>query len=61
VTADHPHLSWLIDRWGAPSWVPLANVYSVGDVLLGVGALVIVSAAMGASLRRPLVPRTHGR
>ena len=60
VTADHPHLSWLIDRWGAPSWVPLANVYSVGDVLLGVGALVIVSAAMGARLRRPLVPRTHG-
>ena len=60
VIADNPHLSWLIDRWGAPGWVPLANVYSVGDVLLGLGALVIVSAGMGASVRRPLVPRAHG-
>jgi Family of unknown function (DUF5317) len=55
VVADHPHLTWLVDRWGAPDWVPLANVYSVGDVLLALGAVVIVGAAMGASLRRPLV------
>jgi hypothetical protein len=55
VVADHPHLAWLVDRWGAPDWVPLANVYSVGDVLLALGAVVIVAAAMGAGLRRPLV------
>jgi len=59
VVANHPHLSWLIDRWGAPDWVPLANVYSVGDVLLAVGTIVIVSAAMGAGLRRPLLPRAQ--
>jgi Family of unknown function (DUF5317) len=59
VVADHPHLSWLIDRWGAPEWVPLANVYSVGDVLLALGTIVIVSAAMGAGLRRPLSRRAR--
>jgi hypothetical protein len=56
VTAVDPSLPWLIDRWGAPSWVPLANVYSVGDVLLAVGAIAIVSAGMGAHL-----PRLPGR
>jgi hypothetical protein len=55
VAAQHPHLAWLVDRWGAPDWVPLANVYSVGDVLLALGAVVIVAGAMGAGLRRPLV------
>ena len=29
-----PHLAALVDRWAAPHWVPLANVYSVGDVLI---------------------------
>ena len=59
VVADNPHLAWLIDRWGAPEWVPLANVYSVGDVLLALGAVVIVSAAMGATFPRPLLPHAQ--
>jgi hypothetical protein len=37
---------WLVDRWGAPDWVPLANVYSIGDLLLGLGGVVIVVGAM---------------
>lgn len=36
------HLSWLIDRWGAPAWVPLANVYSVGDLLIAAGLAIAV-------------------
>ena len=47
-----PHLSWLIDRWAAPDWIPLANVFSVGDVVIAVGAVVIVLAGMGVSARR---------
>jgi len=46
VADAHPHVAWLVDRWAAPSWAPAANVYSVGDVLLMVGAIVIVAAAM---------------
>lgn len=50
VADDHPNLPWLVDRWAAPDWVWGANVYSVGDVLLFVGGVVIVVAAMGPRL-----------
>jgi uncharacterized protein DUF5317 len=40
-----PRLSWIVDRWAAPGWLPWANVYSVGDVLIAVGVLVVVVAA----------------
>jgi hypothetical protein len=55
TAAPDPRLSWLVDRWAAPDWVPLANVFSVGDVLIAVGAVVIVLAALGvgASFSRP--------
>jgi hypothetical protein len=46
VAVVHPHLSWLVDRWAVPSWLPLGNVYSVGDVAIGVGVLVTVVIAM---------------
>ena len=29
-----------------PVWVPMANIFSVGDVLIGVGAAIVVVAAM---------------
>src|SRR5204862_7011046 len=29
-----PNLPWLIDRFALPRWVPFANVFSLGDVLL---------------------------
>ena len=47
-----PHLAWLVDRWAAPSWVPLANVFSIGDVLIALGGLVFALAATGAFRRR---------
>jgi hypothetical protein len=40
-----PALAPLTDIFVLPSWVPFANVFSVGDVVIGVGiALVIVTA-----------------
>jgi hypothetical protein len=50
VPEAHPHLVWFVDRWAAPGWVPAGNVFSVGDVLIAVGAIVLVAAAMGARL-----------
>lgn len=47
-----PHLAWLVDRWAAPSWVPWANVFSVGDVLIMTGGLLFALGVTGA-LRRP--------
>jgi hypothetical protein len=43
----------LTDIFAMPAWVPLANVFSVGDVLIGVGAAIAVFAAMHG--RGPLV------
>jgi hypothetical protein len=43
-----PHLSWLIDRWAAPDWIPFANVFSVGDVLIAAGGFMFAVAATGA-------------
>ena len=54
VTQAEPHVGWLVDRWAAPEWIPLANVFSVGDVLLALGGLVLVVAAMDVPLARRL-------
>jgi hypothetical protein len=43
-----PHLSWLVDRWATPHWVPLGNVFSAGDVLIAAGGVVFALAATGA-------------
>ena len=50
---ESPRFPWLIDRWAAPDWIPLANVFSVGDVVIAAGAVVIVLAAMGVRVMRP--------
>jgi uncharacterized protein DUF5317 len=52
-----PHLAWLVDRWATPHWVPLGNVYSVGDVLISAGAVVFAFAATGALAWLRLTPR----
>jgi Family of unknown function (DUF5317) len=48
VAASDPNVLWLVDRFAAPEWVPLTNVFSVGDVVIAVGAVVLVFAATGA-------------
>jgi Family of unknown function (DUF5317) len=45
-----PNLPWLIDRWAAPDWIPLANVFSIGDVVIAIGAAMVVIAGMGVRL-----------
>ena len=43
---DVPALAPLIDRFALPSWLPLANVFSVGDVLIGVGVAILIVVVM---------------
>ena len=47
-----PNLPWLIDRFALPHGVPLANVFSVGDLLLAAGVFVLVVMTM----RHPVEP-----
>lgn len=39
---SHPHLSWLGDVMVSPGWLPLRNMVSIGDLLLLVGAAILV-------------------
>ena len=45
VVAD-PVLRPLTDIFALPPWLPFANVFSIGDVLLGVGIAVVIASAM---------------
>jgi Family of unknown function (DUF5317) len=47
-----PVLAPLGDVFALPAGVPLANVFSIGDVVIALGVLVVVITAM----RRPLPP-----
>lgn len=46
----------LTDLFAMPAWLPVANVFSVGDVLIGIGVAIAVAAAMHG--RGPLDTRT---
>jgi hypothetical protein len=45
VIAD-PALRPLTDIFALPSWMPAANVFSIGDVLIGVGVAVVIALGM---------------
>jgi hypothetical protein len=55
VLAD-PALRPLTDVFALPAGVPLANVFSVGDVLIAAGVAVTIAAAMRAARHRPADP-----
>jgi Family of unknown function (DUF5317) len=46
VVLAEPALRPLTDIYALPAWVPLANVFSVGDVLIGVGVALAIAVAM---------------
>jgi hypothetical protein len=48
----HPHLAWLGDIMVTPSWLPMRNMLSIGDLLLLAGACVLVFV----STRKSYVP-----
>ena len=48
----HPHLSVLGDNYASPSWLPLHNVYSLGDFLILAGAVWMIHALCGSRLTR---------
>lgn len=51
VVAD-PALAPLTDVFALPPWVPLANVFSIGDVLIGLGIVLVIALGMRGA-RRP--------
>ena len=51
-----PALEPLTDVFALPRWLPFANVFSIGDVLLGVGVALLIAVVMrrGAERQLPL-------
>ena len=47
VVAD-PALGPLTDIFAIPAGIPMANVFSVGDVLIGIGVATVIAVAMRA-------------
>jgi hypothetical protein len=47
-----PNLWWLVDRWAVPDWLPVGNVYSIGDAVIAVGIVLVVVVAMGTGVPR---------
>jgi len=46
VELADPALAPLTDIFATPAWLPFANVFSVGDILIGVGVAATIAIAM---------------
>lgn len=55
VGGDH-HLQILGDTMALPSWLPFANVFSIGDVLIALGVILVV-CRLSLGIGRPPRPR----
>jgi hypothetical protein len=41
-----PALAALTDIFALPAWLPFSNIFSIGDVVLGVGVATVIVVAM---------------
>lgn len=58
VSLGATHLRWLGDVFALPVRVPLANVFSVGDILIGFGMIGFIAAvSLGPRAERSFDPR----
>lgn len=46
IVTNRPVLAPLTDIFGMPDWMPFANVFSIGDVLIGAGIVIAIAAGM---------------
>jgi hypothetical protein len=46
IVLTDPALPFLTDIFAMPSWMPAANIFSIGDVLLGAGVALTIALAM---------------
>jgi hypothetical protein len=51
----NPALAPLTDQYALPGWLPLANVFSIGDALIALGVAVAIAMAMRTAAVGPRV------
>jgi len=49
-----PALAPLTDIFALPVWVPFANVFSIGDVVIGIGIAIVIVSAMRSRAAAPV-------
>jgi hypothetical protein len=57
AVVDRPTLGPLTDVFALPPFLPFANVFSVGDVLIGIGVAAVIVTAMQRGAPGNLPPR----
>jgi hypothetical protein len=60
VLVTDPALAPLTDVFAMPRWMPMANVFSIGDVLIGIGIALAIAAAMRRGAPGNLPPKYPG-
>lgn len=60
AVVESPALWLLTDILAMPRWLPFANVFSVGDVLIGLGIAVVIVATMRRGPEAPIVLAATG-
>jgi Family of unknown function (DUF5317) len=58
LESDAALLGPLTDIFPMPAWLPMANIFSIGDVLIGVGAAIAIVVTMHGRGRRIAAPPT---
>jgi uncharacterized protein DUF5317 len=53
-----PAVQPLTDVYALPGWLPYANVFSIGDVLIALGVVVVIVSAMRAGRVHPVAAET---
>ena len=51
---ESPALAPLTDVIPLPQWLPFTNIVSIGDLLIALGIVVVIAAAMRAARARPV-------
>lgn len=59
IVTNNPALAPLTDVFALPGWVPFANVFSVGDVLIGLGIVVAIAAGMAGRPASAIAGTAH--
>jgi hypothetical protein len=60
LTTGQTHLLWLTDRFLLPSPFPFPTVFSVGDLLIGLGVAWLIAAGMRPPARVAAAPPNTG-
>ena len=55
AVVPQPNLPWLTDIFAMPRGMPMANIFSVGDVLIAMGIAAVIVLAMHAKAAAPEV------